>query len=31
MKELQPNLNNDDRDLMKNLLSAGYIEHKFAV
>jgi transposase len=31
MKELQPNLNNDDKDLMKKLLSAGHIEHKFAV
>jgi len=31
MKELQPNLNNDDKNLMKKLLSAGHIEHKFAV
>jgi transposase len=31
MKELQPNLNQDDKELMEKLLSAGHIEHKFAV
>jgi transposase len=31
MKEVQPNLNGDDKDLMEKLLSAGHIAHKFAV
>jgi len=31
MKEVQPDLNQDDKDLMEKLLSAGHIEHRFAV
>ena len=31
MKELQPNLNPEDKELMKKLLSAGHIEHKYAI
>ena len=31
MKELQPNLNAEDKELMEKLLSAGHIEYKYAV
>jgi transposase len=31
MKALQPNLNQEDKELMEKLLSAGHIEQKFAV
>jgi len=31
MKELQPQLNQEDKELMEKLLSAGHIEHKYAV
>jgi transposase len=31
MREVQPNLNTDDKDLMEKLLSAGHIEYKFAI
>jgi len=31
MKELQPQLNQEDKDIMEKLLSAGHIEHKYAV
>jgi transposase len=31
MKELRPNLNSEDKNLMEKLLSAGRIEHKYAV
>jgi transposase len=31
MKELQPQLNSEDKELMEKLLSAGHIEHKYAV
>ena len=31
MKELQPKLNQDDKDLMEKLLSAGHIKYKYAV
>jgi transposase len=31
MKELQPELNKEDKDLMEKLLAAGHIEHKYAV
>jgi transposase len=31
MKELQPNLNPEDKKLMENLLSTGHIQYKFAV
>ena len=31
MKELQPKLNLDDKDLMEKLLTAGNIKHKYAV
>jgi transposase len=30
MKPVQPNLNDEDKDLMEKLLSAGHIEHKYA-
>ena len=31
MKELQPELNDEDKDLMEKLLAAGHIEYKYAV
>jgi transposase len=31
MKALQPNLNQEDKELMEKLLAAGYIEYKYAV
>jgi len=31
MNALQPQLNSEDKELMEKLLSAGHIEHKFAV
>jgi hypothetical protein len=31
MKELQPHLNQEDKELMEKLLAAGHIEHKYAV
>jgi hypothetical protein len=31
MREIQPNLNGDDKDLMEKLLSAGHIEYKYAI
>lgn len=31
MKKLQPQLNPEDKELMEKLLSAGHIEHKFAI
>ena len=31
MRELQPQLNPEDKELMEKLLSAGHIEHKYAV
>jgi len=31
MKELQPNLNSEDKAIMEKVLSAGHIEHKVAV
>jgi transposase len=31
MKELQPNINAEDKDLMEKLLSAGHIEYKYAI
>jgi transposase len=31
MKALRPNLNQEDKSLMEKLLSAGHIEHKYAV
>ena len=31
MKTLQPQLNSEDKELMEKLLSAGHIEHKYAV
>ena len=31
MKALQPQINKEDKELMEKLLSAGHIEHKYAV
>jgi len=31
MKELQPELNKEDKDLMEKLLAAGHIQHKYAI
>jgi transposase len=31
MREIQPNLNAEDKDLMEKLLSAGHIEYKYAL
>jgi hypothetical protein len=31
MKELHPNLNEEDKDLIEKILSAGDIKHKYAV
>ena len=31
MREIQPELNKEDKDLMEKLLSAGHIEYKYAV
>ena len=31
MKALQPNINLEDKELMEKLLSAGHIEHKYAI
>jgi transposase len=31
MKELQPHLNQEDKDLMEKLLSAGHLEYKYAL
>ena len=31
MKALEPQVNEEDKELMEKLLSAGHIEHKYAV